>query len=362
MTGRGVPTRVRLLGSERGAGTLEYVGVTLVASLLCLGVLLSPASGSIGPAFTRGVCDVIQRTGCGSALGDPGQTPLEQATSGRYVAMGDSYSSGEGAWDYEEGTDFDDRDDLWPFNDDEEDHNRCHRSSNAYSQVLGHDNDFEGGTSFVACSGSVGSDLDDANHKETDEDPQLDVLGPDVSLVTMSLGGNDLGFADVVKDCVINGEGGVGFIDTCQEIHDQRIDEVLPELRDQLVERYRQIKEKAPNARVIIVGYPQLFVDNPSDSYGNLLFAEDQAWMNEKAADLNAMLREAAREAGVEFVDPTEAFRQHGIGSDEPWLNDLDFGGPGMMVTDPSSFHPNGAGHAALAQLIQAQMEHPRYP
>ena len=362
MTGRGVFTRVRLLGAQRGAGTLEYVGVTLVASLLCLGVLLSPASGSVGAAFTRSVCDVIQRTGCGSALGDPGQTPLEQATSGRYVAMGDSYSSGEGAWDYEEGTDFDDRDDLWPFNDDDEDHNRCHRSSNAYSQVLGHDNDFEGGTSFVACSGSVMSDLDNPNHKESDEDPQLDSLGPDVSLVTMSLGGNDLGFADVVKDCVINGEGGVGFIDTCQEKHDQRIDDLLPQLQDQLVERYRQIKEKAPNARVIIVGYPQLFVDDPSDSYGDLLFAEDQVWMNEKAADLNAMLRAAAREAGVEFVDPTEAFRQHGIGSDEPWINDLDFGGPGMMVTDPSSFHPNGAGHAALAQLIQDQMEHPRYP
>lgn len=350
------------LRSERGAGTLEYVGMTLVAVVAVLGLLISPASGSIGTAFTRSICDVIQRSGCGTPGGSDGMTPLEQATSGRYVAMGDSYSSGEGAWDYEEGTDFDDRDDLWPFNDDEEDHNRCHRSANAYSQILGGDNDFAGGETFVACSGAIMTDIDDPNHKETDEEPQIDSLGDDVSLVTMSMGGNDLGFADVVKDCIINGERGVGFMDTCQEKHADRITALLPTLQDQLVARYLQIKKAAPNARVIIVGYPQLFIDNPSDNYGNLLFKEDQVWMNQQAAALNAMLRAAAKEAGVEFVDPTEAFREHGIGSDEPWVNDLDFGGPGMMVADPSSFHPNAAGHAALAALVQQQMEHPKYP
>ena len=354
----GRATRCR---GERGAGTLEYVGGTLIASLLCLALLVTPVGAHVGDAFSRNVCKVVQREGCGVAAGS-GQTPLEQATSGRYVALGDSYSSGEGAWDYEEGTDFDDRDDLWPFNDDEEEHNRCHRSAHAYSQVLGDNNDFAGGTTFVACSGSVMSDLDNPNHQETGEDPQLEALDDDVSLVTMTMGGNDLGFADVVKDCIVNGARGVPFVATCQEKHDQRIDDLLPQLQQQLIDRYRQIREQAPNARIVIIGYPQLFVDNPSDSYGNLLFKEDQVWMNEKAAALNAMLREAARQAGVEFVDPTEAFRDHGIGSDDPWINDLDLGGPGMMVADPSSFHPNAAGHAAIAELVQQQLEHPRYP
>lgn len=353
---------MRLGASERGAGTVEYLGVTLVAVVLILGLLVSPAGTQVGDAFSRAVCSVISQDDCGVGTAAEGLTPLEQATSGRYVAMGDSYSSGEGAWDYEEGTDYDDRDDLWPFNDDEEGHNRCHRSTNAYSQVLVADNDFEGGDTFVACSGAVISDLNDPNHNNTDEDPQVESLGDDVSLVTMSMGGNDLGFADVVKDCIVNGEGGVGFVATCQEKHDQRIAELLPVLQQDLVEQYRLIKEEAPNARVVIVGYPQLFVDNPSDSYGNLLYAEDQVWMNEKAAELNAMLREAARQAGVEFVDPTQAFRAHGLGSDDPWINDLDFGGPGMMVADPSSFHPNAAGHAAIADLVQQQLADPEYP
>ncbi|WP_110240371.1 SGNH/GDSL hydrolase family protein [Nocardioides gilvus] len=347
---------------ERGAGTLEYVGVTIIAALLVTGLLLSPAKDDIADAFQRAVCSVVQQDNCGIGTADPGLTPYEQAVSGRYAGLGDSYSSGEGAWDYDEGTDFDDRDDFWPFNDHEEAHNRCHRSGNAYARILERDNDFAKGTSFVACSGAVTADLGKPNGQNDDEDPQLDALDDDVSLVTLSMSGNDLGFGDVVKDCIVNGARGSGLMATCQEKHDQRIEDLLPELQEKLVEHYEKIKEKAPNARVIIVGYPQLFVDNPKDSYGDLLFAEDQVWMNEKGADLNAMLRAAAREAGVEFVDPTEAFRDHGIGSKDPWINDLDLGGPGMMIADPSSFHPNAAGHAALAHLVQDQMKNPVRP
>lgn len=354
------PARRSRPDRERGAGTLEYVGVTLVASILILGVLLSPAGGSVGDGFQRAICSVIERSGCSVSAGS-GDSPYEQATSGEYVALGDSYSSGEGAWDYEEGTDFDDRDDLWPFNDDEEDHNRCHRSENAYSQIIAHDNDFAGGFTFVACSGATSEDLETENDQNTGEDPQLDALDDETSLVTMTMGGNDLGFADVVKDCIVNGEGGVSFIDTCQEKHDERIEEELPQLMEELIDYYEQIQEQAPNAQVVIIGYPPLFDPEVGDSLGNLLFAEDMLWMNEQAAELNAMLAEAAEEAGIQFIDPTEAFAGHGIGSDDPWFNDLDLGGPGFSVADPSSFHPNAAGHAAIAELIQQQLENPRF-
>ena len=346
--------------SERGAGTLEYVGVTLVGAILILGVLIVTNTGSVGNAFSRAICSVVERSGCSVNAGS-GESPYDQATSGEYVALGDSYSSGEGAWDYEEGTDFDDRNDLWPFNDDEEDHNRCHRSENAYSQVIAGDNEFAGGSSFVACSGATTEDLDNENDQNTGEDPQLDALSDETSLITMTMGGNDLGFADVVKDCIINGEGGVSFVDTCQEKHEDRIQDELPTLMDELVDYYERLKAEAPNSRIIIIGYPPLFDPNVGDSLGNLLFEEDMLWMNEKAEQLNAMLAEAAEEAGVEFIDPSDAFAGHGIGSDDPWLNDLDIGGPGFSVADPSSFHPNAAGHAAIAELVQQQLENPRY-
>jgi lysophospholipase L1-like esterase len=209
-------------------------------------------------------------------------------------------------------------------------------------------------------SGSVISDLDNPNHKDTGEKPQTDALGDDVSLVTLTLGGNDLGFADVVQDCILNGESNVPFLASCQEKHNQRIAQRLPELRRELLAAYQEIHQKSPDARIVVVGYPQLFVDDPSDRVGDLLFAQDQRWMNQKAADLNAMLASAAKETGAEFVDPTDTFRGHGIGSSDPWINDLEFGGPGWMVHGPGSFHPNATGHAALAQLIQQQLEHPR--
>lgn len=362
MTARPVPPHTPTHRGEQGAGTLEYVGGIVVAALLVTGLLFTPAKETISGAFTRAICAVIEHEDCGVGTADPDRTPYEQALSGRYVGMGDSYSSGEGAWDYDEGTDFDDRDDLWPFNNHEEAHNRCRRSGNAYARILERDNDFAGGSSFVACSGAVTRDLGTPNRKHTGEDPQLDALDDDVSLVTLSMSGNDLGFGDVVRDCIVNGARGSSLLDTCQAKHDERIEDLLPKLQEKLIEHYEEIKTKAPNARVIIVGYPQLFVDNPKDSYNNLLFAEDQVWMNQKAGELNSMLRRAAREAGVEFVDPTEAFRGHGIGSKDPWLNDLDLGGPGLMIADPGSFHPNAAGHAALADLVQAQMKNPKHP
>ncbi len=341
---------------DRGAGALEYLGALAIAAMLVLTVAFAGLAGEVRQLAAEAICAIVQQPGCINRIA---RTPYQQALAGKYIAMGDSFASGEGAWDYEEGTDFDDRDDLWPFNDDEEDHNRCHRSENAYSQILAADNDFADGDGFVACSGAVIDDFNDPNGANTEEKAQLDALDENTSLVTLSVGGNDLGFADVIRDCVLNGEGGVGFIDSCQEKHDQRITKRLPQLKKELIALYQKAKQKAPNARIIVVGYPPLFAENPEDDYGNLLFAEDQEWMNGKAGDLNDILESAAAAAGVEFVDPTGAFNGHGLGTDDPWFNDLDWGGPGMMPVDPSSFHPNAKGHAAFAKLIQDQLENP---
>ena len=220
----------------------------------------------------------------------------------------------------------------------------------------------QGGFTFTACSGATQGDLNDPNGSNVDEDAQLDDLDEDVSLVTMSIGGNDLGFASIVQDCIVNGQRGVPMLDTCQEKHADKIESRLESLHDELVATYRDIRDKAPNARIVIIGYPELFVENPQDNYGNLLFAEDQAWMNEQAAALNDTLRSAAQEAGVEFIDPTEAFRGHGIGSQDPWINDLNWGGPGLSLVDPGSFHPNALGHDALADLLEQQIKEPEYP
>jgi len=359
--------RSRQLRRETGAATLEYIGLTLVAAALVAGLLLTGTGARLADRFSASVCQILQVENCptfdAAAAGDPSvatKTPLEQATQGKCVAMGDSYSSGEGAKQYIEGTNFDDRNDLWPFNDDEEAHNRCRRSENAFSQVLTNRFDFTGGSTFVACSGAVVSDLTDTNSTNTGESPQLDSLGKETSLATISIGGKDLGFAEIVQACIVNGSGGVPGISKCQDKYEPQMAGRLADLKKKLSEQYRAMKEKAPNARIIIMGYPHLFVENPSDSFGNLLFKEDQTWMNEKGTQLNAMLKTAAEEAGLEFVDPSLAFAGHELGSKDPWINDLDFGGPGIMLVDPGSFHPNAQGQSVMAGLMGDQVEKPK--
>ncbi|WP_084342512.1 SGNH/GDSL hydrolase family protein [Janibacter corallicola] len=349
---------------ERGASALEYVGLIVLAAMVVTGVFVAVSDSQVSQRVEAAVCTIVTagQGECASGFGGDTRTPLERATAGRYVALGDSYSSGEGAGDYDSDTDYDHGDDWDWDNWGDDERNRCHRSDNAYSRIIARDNDFAGGSESVACSGAEQPDVEEPNGSNDHEPAQTDALDEDTSLVTMSIGGNDIGFADVVKDCIVNGERGVPFADSCQEKHDKRLQKDLPALKKKLVEQYRDIRKKAPNARIVIVGYPQLFEENPSDNYKNLLFKEDQEWMNGKATELNSVIREAAKEAGVEFVDPTEAFKGHGIGSDDPWINDLNFGGPGLSVTDPGSFHPNAAGHAAEADLIQQQLEDPVYP
>lgn len=358
-SGPWTPGRPRL--GDRGAGTLEYVGLAVVIGVIMTALFLTPLGQGLASSVRAAACRVTNGSGCDAAVGDPSLSPYERALSGRYVAMGDSFSSGEGAGDYDPQTDRDDRGFAdwmdqnlwWPGDRAPKTVNKCHRSGNAFASVIAGANPFARGTSFVACSGAQINEFANPNAGQSGEGPQMDALGDDTSLVTFSIGGNDLGFADVLKDCIVNGF-------TCEEKNEARFQERLVAKEKELLDTYRAIRQRAPNARIIVVGYPRLFPTDPSNSYRNLLFAQDQTWMNAKGDELNEMLARAAREAGVEFVDPTQAFEGHGIGSADPWFNDLSVQANGFSPVNPESFHPNAAGQRALAELVQEQLERPR--
>lgn len=362
MTARPVVVRRRLNG-ERGVGTLEYVGIALLVGAILTALLLTPIAGRATGAVATAICKVTGGDQCGTSVGDPSLSPYEQATSGGYVAMGDSFSSGEGAGDYAPQTNRDDRgfadwmdENLWWPGDRKPQYvNTCHRSANAYGSIVAAENDFKGGSQFVACSGAKINELTNPNGSQSGEGPQEDALSDATSLVTFSIGGNDLGFASILQDCIVNGY-------TCEDKNEAQFQQRLVDTKAALMQTYRRIAQKAPNARIIVVGYPRLFPDDPSNSYRNLLFAQDQRWMNAKADQLNEMLAAAARESGVgvEFVDPRAAFAGHGIGSSDPWFNDLSVQANGFSPVNPGSFHPNAAGQRALARLVQEQMRNPR--
>ena len=84
------------------------------------------------------------------------------------------------------------------------------------------------------------------------------------------------------------------------------------------------------------------------------LWPEQATWLNDKSADLNAHLRAHAEYYGFTFIDPTEAFAGHGVGSDDPWLLSLGFTGPRGMP--PEAFHPTARGQEEIARLIDEHL------
>jgi lysophospholipase L1-like esterase len=360
--------------------------MTVVAAFLALGVAQTPVGAQVAGAFERAVCTVIQQSGCGATdtaggpgdSGEPlrpgddgynGQTPLEQATSGDYVALGDSYSSGEGAGDYQEGTD-----DNWSWGFWASDYeNMCHRSDNAYSGVLNHNNDFAGDYIFGACSGAVQDDYTDPVEDEKDdrdgEGAQQDhVRNNDPSLVTATFGGNDFGFGNVLGECIKG---------TCFEDPDDlqaKKDEIYgliwgvnPDGSDTgqpaLVDLWAQMREDAgPDARILIGGYPQLFPDHPTNGSDSFISVEEQAALNELGDYVNNELEYALgqSDANVEYVDLSHALEGHEVGTDDPWIHDLDLGQGGPGPTSSESFHPTAEGQAAFADAFQEQIEQGR--
>lgn len=268
-------------------------------------------------------------------------------TLGRYVALGDSYSSGTGSGLYEANGD---------------DSHPCKRSALAYPQLVA--NALQAPFEFWACSGAHIAHLY-SDTVERDEPPftdparvassegqlsYLDRLGSDVSLVTITIGGHDAGFGDVMFKCVQP-----FFFGSCTR-GEKKAQRQLRQLADDLPELYAQIRSGlSPDARVLVLGYPQLFPDNP-DGFcldGGFINKRERRWLNEKADQLNDVIQVAASQvAGIEFVDVREAFRGHEIcGDEEAFLTGASPRNPG------DSFHPNYKGHAAMAELVVAHLQ-----
>ncbi|CAM3493192.1 SGNH/GDSL hydrolase family protein [Stackebrandtia soli] len=224
-----------------------------------------------------------------------------------YVALGDSYSSGTGTAEY---TDTD-----------------CLLSNHSYPQQLASQLGLT--LTFDACSGAV---IDDVRNS------QMANLNADTDLVTMSIGGNDTGWSDVVVSCARPWPWTCwGDIDNAEAY----VTNTLPGRLDSL---YSEIRAAAPNAQVVIVGYPRLF-NGESCNVITRISGEEQARLNEAADLLGDTIGSVASAHGFDYVDPRGAFDGHAVCDDEEWLN-------GLSWPIVESFHPNRSGHDAYTDLI----------
>lgn len=291
------------------------------------------------------------------------------AQAGRtYVALGDSFSAGHGVTPFLSGA---------PVN------SLCQRSTKAYSQKV----QFPGETKpiaqdtggdaelmrFVACSGGVISNFD-ANRQDIAETDgadnialQVDALGPEVDLVTMTFGGNDGGFAEILSHCYTQLDcqnDGFARLSSGKELRlHEWIDVRIRLLQNELVELYRSVKdETAGNARVVVLTYPRLFRQGLSPRVllcdDNVTFGpKERDFLSDVIVDFAGVIKSAAALAGVDVIDVIDSFRGHEICSGDPWILD----GSRLFTTrrpgGPAVYHPNEKGQGEYAGLINDHLQ-----
>jgi lysophospholipase L1-like esterase len=268
-------------------------------------------------------------------------TPVEAATQGTYVALGDSYSSGVGA----EAT--------------VADHNPlsgCQRTSKAYYHQVAKSFRFKS-TAFWACAGATTRTVLSG---KSGEPSQLNRIDGHTSLVTISVGGNDVGFSKIMAGCVIKLPWSRGCAEQGQDVAYR-----MAELRRSLPDLVSKVVAKAPRARIIVMGYPRPFSEVDGSGGDNISVA-DQQWLNARARDLNELIRQTVAEAdrrvaatggagSVEFADAYSTFAGHEVGSGDPFMNGLGVD-VSALAAEPRSFHPTARGHEALASLFVKQI------
>ena len=273
----------------------------------------------------------------------------------QYVALGDSFQSGEGAGAYLPNTDI-------PGN-------RCHRSAYAYPKRLVDAGVVNLNLDFGACSNAVIDDLSvgyDPNRPPyTDGIAQLDRLSSSTKLVTLGIGGNDMGFANVLKGCVTAqlGDALNPFVDAaCEPEYGDSVDDRLEVMidKDKLGTIYKEVRRGAPFARVLILGYPRFYVEGGQhnaahDDYCAGMRMTDQRWINREIRQFNSAISNSARSLGLQYVGIYDTPAGHELcgPSTDLFLNGI------KLFDQVESYHPNEFGHELIARDVTAA---PRAP
>ncbi|MGI8880737.1 MAG: SGNH/GDSL hydrolase family protein [Jatrophihabitans sp.] len=226
------------------------------------------------------------------------------AAGDNYVALGDSYSSGVGAGDYISSS------------------GSCDRSPNAYSAVWA-DSHSPASYSSVACSGATTDDVIDG---------QVSALSSATSLVSITIGGNDVGFSNIMETCVVDGE------DDCIAAVQGAENKAQTVLPGKLDAAYDAISSNAPNARVVVLGYPDFYQLGVWYCVG--LSGDSRAKIDEGIDMADSIISQAAARHGFAFADVRSGFVHHQLCSGDKWLHSLN-------VTDiTESYHPTADGQS----------------
>jgi GDSL-like Lipase/Acylhydrolase family len=286
----------------------------------------------------------------------PDSVPVVSGIAGSYLALGDSYSAGEG---------------LRPF-DQPSILSHCNRSVHAaYPELLR----FSQGhviMRFVACSGAIISNLLHPRGGSRPLPAQLDGrVHQDVGLVTLTIGGNNALFAKIVNACFTEadclsstfppvGARGVERNVAPGPLAKSWAPATTLAVGHEYTVLFKSLRTQFPNARIVVIGYPYLFPDSraglrPDDCTSILrrFSRAERMGIRSMQDQFNNLIYEEAVAAHIEFVSPVAIWRGHEpCGDRSQYTNSIK---PFLSYSHPvdgGTFHPNAAGQQTLAALV----------
>ena len=293
-------------------------------------------SGSAARRRRRGMAVGAALGGC--ALVAASTTPAAAYGGGhgrdtRYVSLGDSYTAG-------------------PLIPQQVDAN-CARSDHNYPSIVAA---ARKATAFkdVSCSGAT---TDNMWKAQGTNEPQLDALNRDTGLVTVQIGGNDVGFSSIIGTCArLSSQDPTG--DPCRRYYaSSGIDQLtvaIARTAPKIDAVLRAVHARAPHARVLVVGYPDLLPDDGSGCYPSVPFAaKDFAYLRDTGKRLNLMLRLVAEWDRAEYVDTYGPTVGHDMckAPDVRWIEPLQPASPAAPA------HPNAKGEEAMARAVLERLD-----
>ena len=230
--------------------------------------------------------------------------PAQAAPTEEYVAMGDSAASGNGTR----------RADLSLS---------CYRSSRAYGPMIAAARP-DTALKFPACQGA-----------ETPDIPtQARSLSTATRWVTVSIGGNDIGFGDLIVNCTGHWDEA-----TCLSTVNTVNARIRDELGPKLDRAYATIKSSAPNATVMTIGYPRFFGPTLTCPDADGTTPTEATALNGVADNLDAKIADRSRAAGFTHISVIGTFTGHDVCASVPYIN----GKSEFNAAD--TYHPSPEGH-----------------
>lgn len=250
-------------------------------------------------------------------------------TNAQYVALGSSFAAGLSLGARTPGS---------PF--------ACQRSVNGYPQQLARITGLALGD--MTCSGATIHHV--LHGGQYFQGPQIDALGPQAELVTLTAGGNDIDYVgDLMTMSYRHRTGLVGFVAN-QFSHDAKPTEnrQFAQLKNEMIATLKEVGKRAPKARILVVTYPVILP--PSGTCAQIGITESEAaLMRDVGTQLAKVTREAAQSVGASILDMATLSNDHDACSPSPWVN-------GATPKYGAPFHPTLAGAEATAKQIKQML------